>query len=78
MVTDYVKKIKRIIAEKTGHEIDEIDEGMYFEDDLNLGEMELVDILSEIEDIFHVELLDRKDEIETVGDLIDMVYEQVE
>lgn len=78
MSVDFVKKIKKLIAEKSGHEVDEIDESMYFEDDLNLSEMELVDILTDLEDTLHCELLDERGNLETVGDLVDLVAEQVE
>ena len=78
MSIDYIKKIKKLIADKSGHELSEIHEESYFEDDLNLGEMDLMDILEELEESLHVELVEQKDEIETVGDLIEMVAEQVE
>jgi acyl carrier protein len=78
MIADYVRKIKKVIADKTGHDVDEVGATMYFEDDLNIGEMDLLDILEELEDVLHVDLVEEKDNIETVGDLIDIVQEQVE
>jgi acyl carrier protein len=78
MNDDYIKKIKKVIAEKSGQDISEIHEGSFFEDDLNIGEMELMEILTELEDQLHIELLDEKDNIETVQDLIDLVTEQVD
>ena len=77
-MNEYVKKIKKLIAEKSGHEPQEITEASFFEDDLNVGEMELIDILTELEDELHVELMDQKEDIETVQDLIDLVAEQLE
>ena len=77
-MNETAKKIIKIIIEKTGHEHDEIDESSYFEDDLNIGEMELMEILTEIEEKFQVEVVQEKDSIETIGDLIDLVLEQLE
>jgi acyl carrier protein len=78
MSTEYFKKIKKVISEKTGLEMDEIHETSYFEDDLNIGEIELVEILSELEDEYNVELVAEKEEIETVQDLIDLLIEHLE
>ena len=78
MTTDYVKKIKKLIADKTGQEPSEIENEMYFQDDLNIGEMELIDILEELEESLQVDLIEHKNEIETVGELIELVEEQIE
>ena len=75
---DYVKKIKTLIADKAGMEISEVTPDQYFEDDLNLGEMEVRDILEELEEALDIELIEEKDNIETVNDLIELVREQVE
>ena len=78
MTADYVKKIKKLIADKAGQEPSEIENDTYFQDDLNIGEMELMDILEELEELLHVDLVEHKDEIETVGNLIEQVEEQIE
>jgi len=78
MPSEYFKKMKRIIAEKGGVELDEIHETSYFEDDLNIGEIELVEILSELEDEFNVDLVEDKANLETVQDLIDLLIERLE
>jgi acyl carrier protein len=78
MTIDYVKKIKKLIADKAGQEPSEIENEMFIQDDLNLGDMELMDILEELEEALHVDLVESKDEIETVNDLIELVEEQVE
>ena len=78
MTSDYHKKVKDVIAAKTGMDLDEIEPESYFEDDLNLSHLELVEILAELEEIFQIELMESKDEIETVQDLMDLVDEQVE
>ena len=78
MSADYIKKIKKLIADKAGQEPSEIENETYIQDDLNLGEMELMDILEELEESLHVDLVEQKDSIETVGDLIEMVEEQID
>lgn len=76
---EYLNQIKKLISEKTGMELDEINEDSYFEDDLNMGQMEIVDLLTDLEDIFQAEgLIEEKDELETVQDLVDILIEKVE
>jgi acyl carrier protein len=77
-MSDYLKTIKNIIAERTGHEADEITADSYFEDDLNVDEMELVEILSELEEKYQIDLVEEKGNIATVGDLIDILLEKLE
>ncbi len=78
MNVDYTAKIKKVIADKAGVEIHEVHEESFFEDDLNLGDMELIDILESLEEEFHIELVEDKENFETVGDLVEAVSEQVE
>lgn len=78
MSTDYKKKVIELIAEKAGMDPEEIDIEAFFEDDLNIGHLELIDILEGLEEIFHIELMVYKDDLETVQDLLDQVAEQVE
>jgi acyl carrier protein len=77
-MTEYLKKVKKLVAEKTGHDAAEIDEASYFEDDLNMDKLELVEILTELEDEYQIELLDKKDSIETIQDLLDVLSERLE
>lgn len=78
MTMDYHKKVNEVIAAKTGVDVHEIEPEAFFEDDLNLSSMELVEILAELEEVFQIELVEEKDNIETVQDLLDLVAEQVE
>ncbi len=75
---DYVKKVKQIISVKAGVDISEISNEEYFEEDLNIGELELIEILSEIEDALQVNLMDKKNDIECVQDLVDILAEKLE
>lgn len=75
----YLKKIITIIIQKAGVDPDEINEASYFEDDLNISELEMVDILGAIEEEYHIEFEDEeKEELESVMDLVELVMEKVE
>ena len=75
---DYLKKIKETISEKSGVSKREIKIDSFFEEDLNLGELELIDIFTDLEDILHVDLLDKREELETVQDLVDLLIEKLD
>ncbi len=75
---EYITKTKKTIADKAGVDLNEVHNDSFFEDDLNLGGMELVDILETLEEALHVDLLSDKDNFETVGDLIEAIAEQVD
>lgn len=77
-MTDYFPKIKKIIAEKGNVELEEIKRDSFFEEDLNVGELELVEILQELEDMFQIELMEHKDDIFSVSDLLDLLAEKLE
>jgi len=77
-MADYLGKIKKVITEKTGLESSEISAESFIEDDLNIGEMELLEILEELEEIFHMELIENSDSFETIQDIIDMLEEKIQ
>lgn len=78
MSSDYLNKIKKVIEEKAGVSPSEIHENSFFEDDLNVGEMELLEILSELEEIYKVDLVSEQDDVSTVQDIIDLISEQID
>lgn len=78
MNSEYFVKIKKVIEQKTGLSSSEIHETSYFEDDLNIGEMELLEILSELEEIYQTELVSEQENIETVQDLVDLISEKID
>jgi acyl carrier protein len=77
-MNEYFEQLKNIIAEKAGLEVDEVQIESFFEDDLNIDELGLIEIIEEAEEIFKIELIEFKDEIETVQDLLEHIAEQVE
>ncbi len=75
----YIHRIIAIIIEKTGADPEDIKESSYLEDDLNIGEIELVEIISAIEDEYKIEFDDNKKEnITSVIDLVEIVMEKLE
>lgn len=76
--SNHKEKVKQIIAHKAGMEPKEILDDMFFGDDLNLGELDLIEILEELEDLFKIELIDGQSEIESVKDLFDALEEKLE
>jgi acyl carrier protein len=74
----YREKAKQIIAHKAGLESKEILDDMFFGDDLNIGELELTEILEELEETFTIELVDVQGELESVKDLLDALEERLD
>lgn len=72
------EKIKQIIAHKAGVEPKEIYDEMFFGDDLNLGDLELTEILEELEDQLKVEIVAEQAAIESVKDLLELLEEKLE
>lgn len=75
---NYKKDIINLIADKTGIEPEEINEDSFIEDDLNLGEMELIEVIEAIEDKYDVELMEVRDNFETIGDILDQMAENLD
>jgi len=72
------EKIKEIISEKTGVEKSEIKPEAFFMEDLNIDEMELAEIITEVEEILNLEQdIDIKN-IKSVGDLLHSINELTE
>lgn len=74
---EYLDWVRKILMEKFGFELDEIKESSFFEDDLNMGEMELIELLEELDDELKVDLVSEKDNIDTVQDVIELLEEQI-
>lgn len=79
MAQGYEEKIKEIIANKSGIESEDIHNEDFFEDDLNLAELEIIEIIEEVEEALEIEgLIEKKEDIETVGDLVDFASDKLE
>ena len=74
-----IKKIKEILAENFGIDPSEVTEHAYFEEDLNVGEYEMVELLSELEEEYQIEFeAEDKEDLTTVGDLVSVVKDKAE
>ncbi len=69
-----------IIAKYANYDADKLTEDMSFSDDLGIDSLDLVDIISALEDAFKIEFDDEDlaSGIETVGDAIALLKEKVE
>ncbi len=68
------EKLQKIIAEVLERDPASITEEMSFEDDLEADSMDLVDIVTQVEDEFSIEISDEDlEKIRTVGD----AYEEI-
>lgn len=75
----FLQKVITTIIEKTGVEPGEITESSYFEDDLNISEIELMEIIGTLEEEYQIELEDEeKENIESVMDLVELIVEKAE
>lgn len=77
-LNNFRERVKQLIAQKAGLEVREILDEMFFEDDLNLGELELTEILEELEEELKVDLLADQPELESVKDLLDLLEERLD
>ena len=74
----YLQEIQKIIKKHTGHEPEELEPPMHFQEDLNIGELELLDILREVEEKYTLDLSEYEEDIETIEDLITVLTEELE
>ncbi len=74
----YLKRIQRIITNNTGIDPEDITPASYFEDDLNIGEVEFAEIISELEEQYNIGLGDYINDIETVEDLVTILSEELD
>ncbi len=70
-------KIKKVIAEKLGVEIEEVVPDAAFVDDLGADSLDLVELIMSMEEEFDIEISDEDaEELETVKDAIDYINER--
>lgn len=74
----YKEKIRQLISHKSGVDTREIFDELAFGEDLNLGDLELTEILEELEDLYKINLIDSQREIESVADLMELMEEKLE
>lgn len=77
--TEILEDLKKIIHKQFGTEEEEIEEDSYFDEDLNITDLELEDLVSLLEDKYNVKV--DPDKIQTfkkVSDLVSYLYENVD
>jgi acyl carrier protein len=74
----YLEKIQKIIHKKTGHEIEELIPTAHFQEDLNIGEIEFLDIIRDVEEEYELDLSEYTEDIETLEDLVNALTEELE
>lgn len=73
-------KLLQIIARYANYDPDKISEDMSFADDLGIDSLDLVDIISALEDEFKIEINDEElaSGIETVGDAVELLKNKID
>lgn len=75
---EYEQKIKELISNKGGVEVADLTHEASFEEDLNLGGLELSELFVEIEEMFEIDLSEESKDFETFGDLVSALNEKLE
>ncbi len=73
-----MRKIIELISLRAGMEVTEITPEMFLEDDLNIGEMEVSELVQELEEEYKIDLAEELKSVETVIDLVAAVEEKIE
>lgn len=73
-------KLLGIIAKYANYDAEKINEDMSFADDLGVDSLDLVDIISALEDEFKIEITDEDlaNGIETVGNAVELLKTKLE
>ncbi|MGB9789963.1 acyl carrier protein [Thermotoga caldifontis] len=75
---ELLERIKEIIADKLGVDIDEVTDDADLIDDLDADSLDLVDLAMAIEDEFGVTIADEElEKIRTVRDIFRELYEKI-
>lgn len=77
--TEILEDLKKIIHKQFGTEEEEIEEDSYFDEDLNITDLELEDLISLLEDKYNVKVdPDKIQSFKRVSDLVSYLYENVD
>lgn len=71
-------KVFQMIIDRYGVEAERVSRDLSFADDLGADSLDVVELIMELEDIFSIQIPDAEVEaIETVGDVLDYIRENV-
>jgi len=77
--TEILEDIKKIIHKEFGTAPDEIEEESYFDEDLNITDLELEDLIAQLEDKYNIKIAPEKAAaFKKVADLVAYLYENVD
>lgn len=75
---DVEKRVKEIVAEQLGVELDEVTPGAKFDEDLGADSLDIVELVMQFEEAFDLEIPDDEAEkMTTVKDAVDYIQSQV-
>lgn len=78
-MNEYIKRIIAIIIDKTGIDPEDITEDSYFEEDLNVDELELMEIVVLVEEEYDISFEPEEvEKITSIMDLVEFVFEKIE
>lgn len=74
------RKLLEVIAKYANYDSEKISEDMSFSDDLGVDSLDMVDIISALEDEFKIEITDDDlaSGIDTVGDAVELLKSKIE
>lgn len=77
--TEILEDLKKIIHREFGTPPDEIEEESYFDEDLNITDLELEDLIAVLEDKYNIKIVpDKAASFKKVSDLVSYLYENVD
>lgn len=77
--TEILEDLKRIIHKQFGIEPEEIEEDSYFDEDLNVTDLELEDLIATLEEKHNIKIdPDKMTTFKKVSDVVSYLYENVD
>jgi len=78
-MVDYLEDIKRLISKQFGIAEDDIEEDSFLEADLNIGDLDLEDLIESIQDKYQIQVPTEKvATFKRVSDIVSHLFENVE
>lgn len=76
---EILEEIKTIISKQFGISEEDIEENSYFDQDLNVAELEMEDLIAQVEEKYNVKIPPETiPSFKKVSDLVDYLYENAE
>ena len=73
-MADILGKVKEIVADQLGHELDKLAAETHFVNDLNADSLDTVELVMELEEEFDITIPDEvAEKIETIGQAVEQI-----